>query len=172
VTDPGSALCIPILVAPSTTGATLTKSIDGVVNNGDGTYTISYAYTTTRADGTYAVRDCAFTDANDSGTYDVAGEPVIGTTIDNAVTITNGAGSSSITVPATSGDVVCDRLAVTGTVPPSLDLSNVACIELSEDALPAGAIGGVGLLALLTGVFAVAYLRNRKSIRLSTARKH
>jgi hypothetical protein len=140
----------------------LTKSLTGLQDNGNGTFTLTYKVTTTRPFGTYQLRDCAIKDVNGNQRFD-AGEPVLATVSRN-VSIgvpTTPSTQVSVTVTGKAGDVVCDRAALSG------QRSNVECTTLTTTPVPVGAVGGIGLTVLAAGGFTVAQLRSRRRRRLA-----
>lgn len=157
--------CVAQLMAPDTGGADFTKTITDARKSGRWTYEISFAFTTTRPDGVYRMRDCAFIDGGGTGRFNALLNPVVGGTPERLVSIVDGKGTSSITVWADEDDVVCDRLSMRGGSPFFVDRSNVACIDLAETEVPIGAVGGVGLVSLATAFFMGAYLLNRRKVR-------
>jgi hypothetical protein len=142
----------------------LTKTMTGLQDNGDGTFTLTFNVTTTRPFGTYRLRDCVIQDVNGNQRFD-AGEPVLATVSKN-VSIgvpTSPSTQVSVTVTGKAGDVVCDRVALSG------QRSSVECTTLTTTPVPVGAIGGIGLTVLATGGFTVAQLRSRRRRRQAAA---
>lgn len=142
---------------------TLTKTVTGVNDNKDGTWTVSWTGTTNRPDGTYRVRDCAFVDADGNGAQN-SGEKSYGTDV-MSYAVSGGAVSGTIVVAGSSGQSVCDRVALSGTDPSTLatftDKSNVACTTLGTTPVPLGSVGLLGVVALASVAFAVATARQR-----------
>jgi hypothetical protein len=139
--------CYGVLQGPSS--GNLTKSgPTSVVKNPDGSFTLTYNFTTTRPDGTYRVQDCAFADLKGTGTFN-PGDPVVGGT-DHAVQVTGGRGTVAVTIHRYNVACVCDRLALSGAG--FIDKSNFECGDHMPAGGPIGAagfglLGGVGLLA-------------------------
>jgi len=113
-----------------------------VSDNSDGTFTINFTFTSTRPDGVYRLRDCAF----------IGSSQLIAGTDNMSYVLSGGAGSGSITVPGASGDTVCDRLALSSSVGGFTDKSNEPCVQLGGNQVPVGTIGAIGA----AGVGAVA----------------
>lgn len=162
VTD--QAACLAELTANGT-GNSLNKSIDDVVDNGDGTYTVEFTYTSTRPNGTYQVRDCAFVDSNGNGDYDLT--ETITATPQTSVALVGGTGTSQITVTAEPGDSICDRFVLAGSGPPNFThRSEIVCADTSDTEVPVGAIGGLGLAALAALAFgAVVLFKRGRTVR-------
>jgi hypothetical protein len=142
----------------------LTKTLNDLRDNGDGTFTLTFTVTTTRPFGTYGLRDCVIQDVNGNQRFD-AGEPVLAT-VSKTVSIgtpTSPSTQVSVTVKGKDGDAVCDRVALSG------QRSNVECTTLTTTPVPVGAIGGIGLTVLAAGGFTVAQLRSRRRRRLVEA---
>jgi hypothetical protein len=142
---------------------TLTKSVTGVQNNGDGTFTLTYRVTTDRPFGTYRLRDCAFQDLNGNQAFD-EGEPLLGTQR-KSVSIgvpTSPSIQESITVSGKAEDVVCDRVALAGSG--AVSRSNVVCTTLTGTPIPVGTVGGIGVALLAAVGFAVAQRRSRRRV--------
>lgn len=144
-------------------GGTLTKSLAGVQNNGDGTFTLTYQVTTDRPLGTYRLRDCVFQDLNGNQAFD-KGEPLLAT---QGKSVSIGVPSSpsiqeSIGVTGKADDVVCDRVALSRNGVASR--SNVVCTTLTGTPIPVGTVGGVGLALLAAGGFALAQRRSRRRL--------
>ncbi|HLM21647.1 MAG TPA: hypothetical protein VK390_09005 [Propionibacteriaceae bacterium] len=142
-------------------GGTLTKSLAGVQNNGDGTFTLTYQVTTDRPFGTYRLRDCVFQDLNGNQAFD-SGEPLLGTQ-SKSVSVgvpTSPSIQESITVSGKAEDVVCDRVALAGSG--AVSRSNVVCTTLTGTPIPVGTVGGLGLAVLAAGGFALAQRRSRR----------
>ena len=159
---PGAAVnsCKGVLSGKGS-GGTLTKSLTGVQNNGDGTFTLSYRVTTDRPFGTYRLRDCAFQDLNGNQAFD-KGEPLLATQR-KSVSIgvpTSPSIQESITVSGKAEDVVCDRVALAGRG--AVSKSNVVCTTLSGTPIPVGTVGGIGVALLAAGGFALAQRRSRR----------
>jgi len=157
------AACV-VQLSANGTGAALTKTVTDVTNNGDGTWTIDYNFESTRPDGTYDFRDCAFVDANFDSNYDV-GEVVVAASPSTSINLVGGEGSGAVTIDADEGDSVCDRVVLSGTGPPNFThRSNIACTDLDGGVqIPAGAIGGVGLAVIVAAGLGIALLRRRPS---------
>lgn len=159
------AVATPTFTIPSSCGGVLqgadsgliNKTITSVADNNDGSFTINFTFTSTRPDGSYRLRDCAFTGA----------DVVISGSDNQSYSLTGGAGSGSLTVPGVSGQQVCDRLGLSGSAGgvSFTDKSNVACVTLGSNPVPAGSIGGLGVAGLgavaLGG--AMVYRRRRAS---------
>jgi hypothetical protein len=118
------------------------KTITSVSNNNNGTFTIGFTFTSSRPDGTYRLRDCAY----------VGSSQLIAGTDDMSYTLSGGTGAGSITVPGSSGDTVCDRLALSSSVGGFTDKSNQPCVQLGGNQVPVGTIGAIGA----AGIGAVA----------------
>lgn len=159
--------CIPQLQAV-TSGSNLTKSLTGAKDNRDGTFTLSFTYRTTRANGTYTVRDCAFRDTNANRIFDSAVDPVVGSTTKQSVTIRNGRGSSAITVYSARSSVVCDRLSLSRSSSIN-DSSVISCLDLTRCDVPQSAAGALGLAALVSIGFGIAYVANKRRVRTARA---
>jgi hypothetical protein len=141
---------------------TLTKSLTGVQNNGDGTFTLSYRVTTDRPFGTYRLRDCAFQDLNRNQSFD-KDEPLVANQR-KSVSIgvpTSPSIQESITVSGKAEDVVCDRVALGGG---AISRSNVVCTTLSGTPIPVGTVGGIGVALVAAGGFALAQWRSRRRL--------
>ena len=141
----------------------LTKTLTGLQDNANGTFTLTFKIATSRPFGTYRLRDCVIQDVNGNQRFD-AGEPVLATVSKN-VSIgvpTNPSTQVSVTVTGKDGDSVCDRAGLSG------QRSNVECTTLTTTPVPVGAIGGIGLTVLAAGGFALAQLRSRRRRRLAT----
>jgi hypothetical protein len=138
----------------------LTKTLTGLQDNGDGTFTLTYNVTTTRPFGSYRLRECAIQDVNGNQRFD-AGEPVLASVSKNVSIGVPSTPSTqvSVTVTGEAGDVVCDRVDLSG------QRSNVDCTTLTTTPVPVGAIGGIGLTVLAAGGFTVAQLRSRRRRR-------
>ncbi|HET7311097.1 MAG TPA: hypothetical protein VFJ17_07205 [Mycobacteriales bacterium] len=153
---------------------TLTKTLLSVHDNGDGTWTLTFAVHSSRpTSGTdYRLRDCAFTDANNNQMYD-SGESLYGTDAKAITLDSSGNTSTSITVYGTSGDTVCDRVALSGTDPTTqtsfTDKSNVLCTTLTETQVPAGTVGGLGLATAGGAALGISTLAVRRRRRRPTA---
>jgi hypothetical protein len=133
--------CYSVLTGPSS--GSLTKSgPTNVVHNPDGSYTLTYSFTTNRPDGTYQVQDCAFIDDNGSGAYDNH-DRVVGHT-NQQVTVTGGHGSFPLTVSPANLNCLCDRMTLAGAG--FTDKSDVLCPDHGPGGGPIGA-AGFGLLA-------------------------
>jgi hypothetical protein len=142
-------------------GGTLTKSLSGVQNNGDGTFTLTYQVTTDRPFGTYRLRDCVFQDLNGNQAFD-KGELLLATQ-SKSVSIgvpTSPSIQESITVSGKAEDVVCDRVALAGNG--AVSRSNLVCTTLTGTPIPVGTVGGIGLAVLAAGGFALAQRRSRR----------
>jgi hypothetical protein len=166
-TDRAIASCNGVLTGNGS-GGTLTKSLAGVQNNGDGTFTLTYTVTTDRAFGTYRLHDCVFQDLNGNQAFDKE-EPLLAT---QSKRVSIGAPTSpsvqeSITVTGESQDVVCDRVAVAGGGATSK--SNVVCTTLTGTPIPVGTVGGIGLAMLAAGGFALAQRRSRRRAKSPSA---
>jgi hypothetical protein len=141
----------------------LTKSLTGLQNNGNGTFTLTYRVTTNRPFGTYRLRDCAFQDLNGNQKFD-QGEPLLATqrkSVSVGVPTTPSI-QESITVSGKAGDVVCDRVALAGGG--AVSRSNVVCTTLSGTPIPVGTVGGIGVALLAAVGFAVAQRRSRRRV--------
>jgi hypothetical protein len=142
-------------------GGTLAKSLSGVQNNGDGTFTLTYQVTTDRPFGTYRLRDCVFQDLNGNQAFDT-GEPLLATQ-SKSVSIgvpTSPSIQESITVSGKAEDVVCDRVALADNG--AVSKSNLVCTTLTGTPIPVGTVGGIGLAVLAAGGFALAQRRSRR----------
>ncbi|HEV8295718.1 MAG TPA: hypothetical protein VGQ20_00425 [Acidimicrobiales bacterium] len=149
-------------------GGTLTKSLISVVNNGNGTWTITYHFVSSRGAGTFdKLDDCAFIDLNHNQTFD-AGEALF---TKETKPVTLGAGGTvnqSIVVVGSAGQTVCDRGALSGTagLVSFTDKSNVLCVPLTPFVIPSGAVGGLGFAAVVAGGVGViglfALMRRRR----------
>ena len=108
-------------------GGELTKRITSVEQNDDGTTTIRFRYTSDRSEGSFRLRDCAFIDANNNGTYDKGEQIIAGTDFKSRPS--SGWGKITLTIP--EGATVCDRLALSGTADGEgfTDKSNYACVN-------------------------------------------
>jgi hypothetical protein len=141
----------------------LTKSLTGVQNNGNGTFTLTYRVTTNRPFGTYRLRDCAFQDLNGNQAFD-PGEPLLATQ-GKSVSIgvpTSPSIQESITVSGKAEDVVCDRVALAGGG--AVARSNGVCTTLTGTPIPVGTVGGIGVALLAAVGFAVAQRRSRRRV--------
>lgn len=113
--------------------AELTKSLVSKLDNGNGTFTLTFQLTSTRSGltGEFRVRDCAFIDVGGNNQLD--NEAIIGDESKNVLFL-NGSAQISLTVAATANDTICDRAAVSGTWQGTefTDKSNLLCTPLSE----------------------------------------
>ena len=125
-------------------------------DNGDGTFTMSYALVESRYLGSTdptvdAAYDCAFVDANRSGLYD-GGEPLFGV-VKQPATFSAATSSSTrfvleVTVAAQPGDQVCDRAQVNSSYNGGYkDKSQYYCETLPPPStgVPAGGVGAMSL---------------------------
>jgi hypothetical protein len=119
----------------------LTKSATSVVDNNDGTWTITYRVDSTRGAGVDRFRDCVFIDEGSDNAY--GGETLVGSTDEHDATfIDDGSGGSyyvfDVTVDANANDTVCDRAARSGDdgITSYTDKSNVLCTPLTETVIP------------------------------------
>jgi hypothetical protein len=146
----------------------LTKSLASVVNNNNGTFTLTYNLTSTHnppLNGTFRVRDCVFVDAGGNNAFD--GEPLIGSD-EKDVLILNGSGQVSITVTASADDTVCDRAAISGTDAAGVsftDKSNLLCTPLTSQPpipeVPYAILLPLVALVLFGGAWVVGRRRGR-----------
>ncbi|MFD2415194.1 hypothetical protein [Amycolatopsis pigmentata] len=154
--------CYGVLTGPSS--GSLTKSgPTNVVHNPDGSYTLTYSFTTNRPDGTYQVQDCAFIDENGSGAYDNH-DRVVGHT-NQQVMVTGGHGTITLTVSPANLNCLCDRMTLSGAG--FTDKSEVLCPDHGPSGGPIGA-AGFGLLAA-GGLMAAAVPAMRRRRRRQTA---
>jgi len=153
----GYSACAEVLVG-DTSGSLTKAGPTSVVHNPDGSFTLTYTFTTNRPDGTYRLRDCAFVDENGDGRFG-NGDHVIAHT-DKQVPVVGGHGTVTVTIPPHNVQCVCDRLALSGAG--FTDKSNFVC----GDHMPAGGavgaagfgvLGGIGLL----GAMVIATRRRR-----------
>ena len=145
----------------------LTKSLAGVVNNNDGTFTLTYNLTSTHfppLNGVYRVRDCVFIDAGGDNAFN--GEPLISSDEKDAV-ILNNTGSVSITVAASASDTVCDRASISGTDSLGVnftDKSNLLCTPLTSEPpipeVPFAVLLPLAAAALFAGAWVVRRRRD------------
>jgi len=142
----------------------LTKTLTGLQDNGDGTFTLNYNVTTDRPFGTKHLRECVIQDVNGNQAWDT-GEPVLATVSKNvSIGVPDSPSTQvSVTVTGKEGDVVCDLVELSG------QRSSALCTTLTTTPVPVGAIGGIGLTVLATGGFAVAQFRSRRRRRSAVA---
>ena len=114
-------------------------------------YTLTYQLDTTRPDGTYRVRDCAW--ESESGT-DYSGEPLLDEYDDKDATVAGGSSTFSIVVQGEDGDRICDQAALSNT---DTDKSNVVCTELDSASPPAPEVPEVPSVLLVPVAGAAAF---------------
>ena len=141
-------------------------------DNGDGTYTLSYAVLLSRYLGSSeqadSVHDCAFVDRNGNSTYD-SGETLVAV---SDVPAQFGPGSSTtlkhrvqITIAAGPGDRICDRAQVETSYEGSfVDKTAYFCETLpGATQVPAGMVGGLVLAGLLGACLVTAQFISRRA---------
>lgn len=137
----------------------LTKTLLSVSpNSTPGSYDFTFQVDSGRAPGSYRLRDCTYIDSGASGYQD---EPIVAATDDKEVPFAAGSSGSTATFTITvtgvnSGDLVCDRAAVSGTG--FTDKSNEVCVDPNNPpvvpeanwaaALPLAALGLTGAVVL------------------------
>jgi len=141
----------------------LTKTLLSVTpNSTPGSYDFTFQVDSGRAPGSYRLRDCTYIDSGASGYQN---EPIVAASDDKDVPFAAGSSGSTATFTITvtgvnSGDLVCDRVAVSGNASGTgfTDKSNEVCVDPNNPpvvpeanwaaALPLAALGLTGAVVL------------------------
>lgn len=146
----------------------LTKYLIDKVANSDATTTLTYAVVTPRESAT-RLRDCATVGGTPTYGKDIRSVSLTACPVSGSAFLCP-AGSSyyTFTLTVTTADfetkTVCDRAALSGvtatgaTFTDYTDKSNLNC---EYTPIPVGAVGGIGLMLLTSGLFAAYYVRRR-----------